>query len=86
MILSVVQKESFYDCLAEPPGFRHGEHQLEEFFIYNNIDIDFDNENNTCTMTFEDKKYQVETVELINRHGDDLCDEMVLQLHTLKEI
>ena len=29
MILSVVQKESFYDCLAEPPGFRHGEHQSE---------------------------------------------------------
>ena len=29
MILSVVQKESFYDCLAEPPGFRHGEHQCE---------------------------------------------------------
>ena len=30
MILSVVQKESFYDCLAEPPGFRHGEHQLKK--------------------------------------------------------
>ena len=53
---------------------------------YNTIDVDFDNKNNTCTMAYKDKKYQVETVELENRHGDDLCDEMVLQLHTLKEI
>lgn len=99
-IAKEIEEKHDYECLIESVDgiyLKNGveEHKLfgfyqdtdlEEFFIYNNINVDFDNKNNTCTMTFEDKKYQVETVELINRHGDDLCDEMVLQLHTLREI
>lgn len=99
-IAKEIKEKHNYECLIESVdgiylknrveerklfGF-YQDTDLEEFFIYNNIDVDFGNENNTCTMTFKDKKYQVETVELENRHGDDLCDEMVLQLHTLKEI
>lgn len=58
---------------------------IEQFFILNKIDIDY-NEDNTCTMTFKNEKYQAETVDLINRHGDDLCEETVIQLHTLTQI
>lgn len=98
--LEIAKEIEDYECLIESVdgiylkdrveecklfGF-YQDYDLEEFFIHNNIDADFDNENNTCTMTFKDRKYQVETVDLENRHGDDLVDEMVLQLHTLKEI
>lgn len=56
---------------------------LEEFFIACNINNSLNNKDNICTLTLGDKKYQIETVDLINRHGDDLPEETVYQLHTL---
>ena len=55
---------------------------LEMFFISNNINI-VKRENNTSILSYNDNLYSIETVDLINRHGDDLPDETVYQLHTL---
>lgn len=58
---------------------------LEEFFTLNNINI-ASSKDNIYTLSSNGENYTIEKVDLINRHGDDLCDETVLQLHTLTQI
>ena len=66
MIFSVVQKRSFYDCLTEPPGFRHGEHQVKD------IDSDIvDVKNIKCWSL--DGEHNVITLEIVlNNLGTSL--------------
>lgn len=58
---------------------------LEFFFMSYGINV-ISKESNFCILAYNDSNYKIETVDLINRHGDDLGDETVFQLHTLVAI
>lgn len=92
-----VERREDYECLIEDvndiylkggvePHKLYGFYEdsdLEMFFISNNIKIVDKLDNGYCILSYNDNLYEIETVDLINRHGDDLVDETVYQLHTL---
>ena len=78
----VYLKDGVEEC--ELYGF-YEDSDLEMFFMANNINIHYSSDN-IRILSFNDILYGIETVDLINRHGDDLPNETVYQLHTLARV